>query len=65
MKLTVCEEIKNKIQEKGLKLNFVAEQVKIPIKNLSYKLLKNSLKLDELFKLAKFLNINLNKFKEA
>ena len=63
--MNISEEIKNKIQEKGLKLNFVAEQLNIPAQNLSYKLLKNSLKANEVFKLAKILNINLNKFKEA
>lgn len=63
--MNILEEIKNNLKNKGLKQGYIAEQLNISKQSLWYKLNYNTFKTDELFKLAKILGINLNKFKEA
>ena len=63
--MNILEEIKNNMKNKGLKKQYIAEVLNISKQALWYKLQNNTFKTDELFKLAKILNINLNKFKEA
>ena len=63
--MNILQEIKNNMKNKGLKKQYIAEVLNISKQALWYKLQNNTFKTDELFKLAKILNINLNKFKEA
>jgi transcriptional regulator with XRE-family HTH domain len=63
--LNITEEIKNSLKNKGLKQSYIAEQLNISNQSFWYKLQNNTFKIDELFKLAKILGINLNKFKEV
>ena len=58
--------VKNKIKQNGFKQNFIAEKIGLNNVNLTDRLTgKVKFKTDEVFKLAKILNIDLNKFKEA
>ena len=63
--MNILEEIKNNLKNKGLKQSYIAEQLNISNQSFWYKLQNNTFKIDELFKLAKILGINLNKFKEV
>ena len=63
--MNITEEIKNSLKNKGLKQSYIAEQLNISNQSFWYKLQNNTFKIDELFKLAKILGINLNKFKEV
>ena len=63
--MNILEEIKNNLKNKGLKQGYIAEQLNISKQSFWYKLQNNTFKTDELFKLAKILGINLNKFKEV
>lgn len=63
--MNILEEIKNNMKNKGLKKQYIAEVLNISKQALWYKLQNNTFNPNELFKLAKILNINLNKFKEA
>ena len=64
--MNFIEVVKDKIKKKGLKKNYIAQKMGINNVSFSDRLTgKVNFKTDEVFKLAKFLNINLNKFKEA
>lgn len=63
--MNILEEIKNNMKNKGLKKQYIAEVLNISKQSFWYKLQNNTFKTDELFKLAKILGINLNKFKEV
>lgn len=64
--MNIVEKIKSVIINQGIKQTFLAHQIGIS-KDLFSKSLsgKRNFKTDEVFKLAKILNINLNKFKEV
>ena len=63
--MNLSEVIKENLKNKGLKQSFLSKQHNISDQLLSHKLSNNTLRTDELFKIAKILGINLNKFKEA
>lgn len=64
--MNFIEVVKDKIKKKGLKNNYIAQKMGINNVSFSDRLTgKVNFKTDEVFKLAKILNINLNKFKEA
>ncbi|MBR0519381.1 helix-turn-helix transcriptional regulator [bacterium] len=63
--MNLSEVIKENLKNKGLKQSFLSKQLNISDQLLSHKLSNNTLRTDELFKIAKILGINLNKFKEA
>ena len=63
--MNIADVIKEKIKNNGIKQTFIAE--KIGLNNVSFTDRLNGkvkFKTDEVFKLAKILNIDLNKFKE-
>lgn len=58
--------VKNKIKQNGFKQNFIADKIGLNTVSFTDRLTgKVKFKTDEVFKLAKILNINLNQFKEA
>lgn len=57
--------IDNMIKEKGIKCNWVAEQVGINPKTFYWKLYNNSIKAEELVKIAAVLDLDLNSLKES
>lgn len=58
--------VKTKIKQNGFKQNFIADKIGLNTVSLTDRLTgKVKFKTDEVFKLAKILNINLNQFKEA
>lgn len=64
--MNIADVIKEKIKNNGIKQTFIAE--KIGLNNVSFTDRLNGkvkFKTDEVFKLAKILNIDLNQFKEA
>ena len=64
--MNFVEVVKEKIKKNGLKNNFIAEKMGLNSVSFSDRLTgKVNFKTDEVFKLAKILNINLNQFKEA
>lgn len=64
--MNFIEVVKDKIKKKGLKNNYIAQKMGINNVSFSDRLTgKVNFKTDEVFKLAKILNINLNQFKEA
>ena len=63
--MNISEVIKQKIKDNGIKQTFLAQKLAMPRQQFSKKLQNNTLKTDEVFKLANILNIDLNKFKEA
>ena len=63
--MNLSEVIKENLKNKGLKQSFLSKQLNISDQLLSHKLSNNTLRTDQLFKIAKILGINLNKFKEA
>ena len=64
--MNFIEVVKEKIKKNGLKKHFIAEKMGLNTVSFSDRLTgKVNFKTDEVFKLAKILNINLNKFKEA
>jgi len=64
--MNFIEVVKDKIKKKGLKNNYIAKKMGINNVSFSDRLTgKVNFKTDEVFKLAKILNINLNQFKEA
>lgn len=56
--------IDNMIKEKGIKRNWVAEQVGINAKTFYWKLYNNSIKAEELIKIAAVLDLDLNSLKD-
>lgn len=63
--LEVVDVIKEKIKNNGIKQTFLAQKLDMPRQQFSQKLQKKTFKVDEVFKLADILNIDLNQFKEA
>lgn len=63
--MNLTETIKEKIESKGFRQSFIAKQLNLTRATFWYKMQNNTFKMDEIFKLAKILDINLNKFKEA
>ena len=63
--MNLTETIKKKIENKGLKLGYIAKQLNLSRASFWYKMQNNTFKTDEVFKLANILNIDLNQFKEA
>lgn len=58
--------VKTKIKQNGFKQNFIVDKIGLNTVSLTDRLTgKVKFKTDEVFKLAKILNINLNQFKEA
>ena len=59
-------DFKTEIKKRGLKQRFIAQQLQIADNTFANKLNgRYRFTAEELIKLAKILNINLNKFKEA
>ena len=61
--LEVVDVIKEKIKNNGIKQTFLAQKLDMPRQQFSQKLQKKTFKVDEVFKLADILNIDLNQFK--
>ena len=63
--MNISEVIKQKIKDNGIKQTFLAKKLTMSRQQFSQKLQNNTFKIDEVFRLANILDINLNKFKEA
>lgn len=63
--MNIADVIKEKIKNNGIKQTFLAQKLEMPRQQFSQKLQKNTFKVDEVFKLADILNIDLNQFKQA
>ena len=64
--MNIADVIKEKIKNNGIKQTFIAEKIGLNNVSLTDRLNgKVKFKTDEVFKLAKILNIDLNKFKEV
>lgn len=59
--MTVCDKIKDIINDKGLKQKWVASKIGIPSNTFSYKLSNNTFSADDILKIGIVLNIDLNK----
>lgn len=63
--MNIADVIKEKIKNNGIKQTFLAQKLEMSRQQFSQKLQKNTFKVDEVFKLADILNIDLNQFKQA
>lgn len=52
------------LEEQGRQQKWLADKLNISEARLSYKIKNNAIKADELIKISKILNINLEKMKE-
>lgn len=62
--MKIGEYISQVLESQGRRQKWLAEQLNISEAKLSYKINNNAIKADELIKISKLLNIDLNKLKE-